>query len=736
MLKKSNNLFFKAFIFCVLFVSLFLLANTNAFAAGAKLSSSAEKAEKGDTLYSNTLTVTLSKAEINILKDSITLTLNGAVWNDYNDSGNLVSNVDYKKISDTELEIHITPTDKMLENGCSFSVPLKCVITNNQAEISVNVSYGVDGYTDGKYTFAKCSYTRAYLSGSLFERTVGTETYTESTANKSYNNLVISVIASDVMKTRNNITVTLDGMKWSRLKKSGSVANNAYISMTYKKIDDTTILIEQSNITDSMIYSGYTITIPLTGTITGTGEHKAIVDFGCDDIPQSEVVFSYCKDGNVSITSSSYNEVNEAGKVDDIVITDSSTQSFKKNSKFTVTIQQSYSFYQVPIIKGTGKFEGKCSAALSTTNSAQCIITLTDAVSSGETGTIVLSNVIIEKSASTIPRSENITVVAAVSGWEEYSSEAPIAKYSADAEFSVPLRMTSANINAGANEYARLGAVTFTDNDGDRSYRSGDKIVMTFDNDFFWFTDGSPATLKTTGKFQDACVFEFNPDNKTEAYIVFTKSVSSQNVGTIVINNIQLTRDSGGYFPTLNMTAYLERDPATANTIQVGKYSATTVGQLTSTTTTTTTEAAAEATTESPQENGSSVKAEVKFIIGSTSYSVNGIELELNAAPYIKDGYTMLPVRVLANLAGITDDNIEYADGTAVFKFGGVPLLEITAGEPVFTLNGAEADLSTSAEILNGTMFLPMRDLITALGISEENISFDNETKTVTITQG
>ncbi|MCD8238046.1 MAG: copper amine oxidase N-terminal domain-containing protein [Clostridiales bacterium] len=735
MLNKPENFIFKAFVFCVFSICLFALTGATAFAAGTKLSASAETAEKGDALSSNTLTITLSKAEVDILKDSITLTLDGAEWNGYNESGTLATNIEYKKISDTQLEIHITPTEKMLESGCTVSVPLKCTVTKNQAQIAVTVNYGVDGYTDARQVFAKCSYSKAYLSGTTYARSVGTEVTAENTAKKTYNNLVISVIASDVMKTKNNITVTLDGMKWSRLKKTGSVKNNAYISMSYKKLDDTTILIEQSNITDSMIYSGYTITIPLTGTITGTGEHKAIVDFGCDDIPQCEVVFGYCNDGDVSITSASYNEVNNAGKVGDIVITDSTTQGFNYNTKFTVTIQQAYSFYQVPNIEGTGKFADKCSAALSATNSAQCIITLTSTVSSGETGTIVLSNVIIEKSASTIPKSENITIVSAVSGWEEYSSEALIAKYSADAASSAPLRMTASNIYAGANEYARLAAVTFTDNDGDRSYRTGDKIVMTFDNDFCWFTDGSPATLNTTGKFKDACEFQFNPDNKSEAYIVFTKSVSSQNIGTIAINNIQLTRDTSGYFKNLNMTAYLERDPATANTIQVGKYNATTVGQLTPTTAATTTEAALEATTESAEENGSAVKAEVKFIIGSTSYSVNGTALELNAAPYIKDGYTMLPVRVLANLAGITDDNIEYADGTAVFKFGGVPLLEITAGEPTFTLSGTEAGLSTSAEILNGTMFLPMRDLITALGISEENISFDNETKTVTITQ-
>ncbi|MCD7778460.1 MAG: copper amine oxidase N-terminal domain-containing protein [Clostridiales bacterium] len=731
-MKKITHFILKTIVFSLLASFVLIFTSTGVFAAGARLSSSAVKASKGDTLSGNTLNITVGRTEIDILKDTITLTLDGAEWNGYDDEGTFTSNVSYSKISDSEIKIQITPTEKMLSDGCTIPVPLKCTVTNAQAEIAVNVSYGVDGYTDARVVFAKCSYTRAYLNGNVIERKTGAEVYSENQPNTSYNNLKITVIGDDVYRTKTSITVTLVGMKWTRLDKSGNLSS----TVTYKKIDSNTISLQLIDMTEKMRYSGYTVTIPLTGTVTGTGELKAVVDFGYDDIPQSEVVFGYCKDGEVSLTSSSLNEVNNVGRVDDIVITDSSTQSFKKNTKFTVTIDQAYSFFQVPDIKGTGKFEDKCSVSLTASNTRQCIINMTDSVDYGETGTIVLSNVIIEKSSSTIPRSESITVTMEGSGWEDYVSSASIAKYSADAEFTIPLRLT-ANI-ADANEYCKLGKIVLTDKENDRSYKLGEKIVLVFDNDFYWFTEGSLPKLTLTGKFADACEFQFNPDNKSEAYIVFRKSVSAQNVGTISITGAQVTRDSEGYFETLNMTAYVESDPDTANTVRVGRYKATVVGDLTTTTTTTTNEATTETTTEDEDSGtedsaASSDETEVKFVIGEAYYYINDEEYELYAAPYIKDGYTMLPVRVLANLVGITDDNIEYADGTAVFKSGETVLLEISAGETSFKINNIETELSTSAEIKNGTMFLPMRDLVNALGISDENISFDSETKIVTI---
>ena len=149
-------------------------------------------------------------------------------------------------------------------------------------------------------------------------------------------------------------------------------------------------------------------------------------------------------------------------------------------------------------------------------------------------------------------------------------------------------------------------------------------------------------------------------------------------------------------------------------------------------TTTTVVSTTTESTTETTTASVDSAKT-IKFKIGDTNYSVKGQNKELLAPPYIKDGYTMLPMRALANAIGITDDKISYANGIATFKINDNVELVITKGSSEYTLAGNKVNMSTSAEIKNGTMFLPMRDLVTAMGITNDNILFNNVTKEVTL---
>jgi len=52
------------------------------------------------------------------------------------------------------------------------------------------------------------------------------------------------------------------------------------------------------------------------------------------------------------------------------------------------------------------------------------------------------------------------------------------------------------------------------------------------------------------------------------------------------------------------------------------------------------------------------MRGQAVFTIGSTKYTVGNEEKEMDVAPYIKDGRTYAPVRYLAYAVGLTDDNI------------------------------------------------------------------------------
>ena len=312
-------------------------------------------------------------------------------------------------------------------------------------------------------------------------------------------------------------------------------------------------------------------------------------------------------------------------------------------------------------------------------------------------------------------------------GWEEYSSSAQIGKYQPGSEYYQPqLKFSIKKVDAAANnEYAFLNVITISDISSS-SYKKGDKIEFVFDNGFVWFSEGALPKIKASGKFEKKCAFEY--DNG-KGYIVFTDDIPVQDSGTITVTNAVLKRVGSGEFEVVNMTAGLVGDSEDRySTIKAVKFSSI----LTKVPETTTVK---EETTEATTENSNEAKDGniVKFRIGYKGYTVNEKTNTLLAEPYIKDGYTMLPMRALANLVGIDNDHISYNNGTAEFIISDDKKLIVTAKKGEFTLGDETLTASTPAEIVNGTMFLPMRDLLNALGVENDKISFDTVKKEVTV---
>ncbi|QSZ27051.1 copper amine oxidase N-terminal domain-containing protein [Aceticella autotrophica] len=57
-------------------------------------------------------------------------------------------------------------------------------------------------------------------------------------------------------------------------------------------------------------------------------------------------------------------------------------------------------------------------------------------------------------------------------------------------------------------------------------------------------------------------------------------------------------------------------------------------------------------------------KTNVVFTIGSTTYTLNGTTQTMDVAPYVENDRTYLPVRYVAKALGVSDDNILYDDAT------------------------------------------------------------------------
>lgn len=89
----------------------------------------------------------------------------------------------------------------------------------------------------------------------------------------------------------------------------------------------------------------------------------------------------------------------------------------------------------------------------------------------------------------------------------------------------------------------------------------------------------------------------------------------------------------------------------------------------------------------------------------------------LQVPAYINaENYTMLPVRAVAVALGINNDAIIWnAETHTATIFHGSRIVSMTVGADVMTVNGTTIPTATSVEVVNGRMFIPMRDLATAM---------------------
>lgn len=119
--------------------------------------------------------------------------------------------------------------------------------------------------------------------------------------------------------------------------------------------------------------------------------------------------------------------------------------------------------------------------------------------------------------------------------------------------------------------------------------------------------------------------------------------------------------------------------------------------------------------------------------VGQKYMIVGEKTLTTDVAAYINmDGYTMLPVRTVAVALGIDADNLSWhEESKTVTIFYGQRVITMTVGQKSVFVSGTEIPASAAVEVIGGRAFLGMRDLATALGVTD--VAWDNTTKTVTL---
>ena len=103
------------------------------------------------------------------------------------------------------------------------------------------------------------------------------------------------------------------------------------------------------------------------------------------------------------------------------------------------------------------------------------------------------------------------------------------------------------------------------------------------------------------------------------------------------------------------------------------------------------------------------------FVIGAKTYTLNGVVAEMDVVPYVKDGRTYLPVRYVGYALGVAPENILW-DGKTATLVKGDKVVQVTVGSKAMIVNGATINLDVAPELKDGRTMLPFRWIAWAFG--------------------
>ena len=120
----------------------------------------------------------------------------------------------------------------------------------------------------------------------------------------------------------------------------------------------------------------------------------------------------------------------------------------------------------------------------------------------------------------------------------------------------------------------------------------------------------------------------------------------------------------------------------------------------------------------------------IKLTIGSKTANVDGKNVDMPAAPYIRRDRLLVPVRAVADALGCTV-TWDATSGTATLT-SEEGVLALTTHSPVMQVNGKPVGMDAAPEIVgSGTMMIPVRYIAEALHCK---VAWDASTRTATIT--
>lgn len=121
------------------------------------------------------------------------------------------------------------------------------------------------------------------------------------------------------------------------------------------------------------------------------------------------------------------------------------------------------------------------------------------------------------------------------------------------------------------------------------------------------------------------------------------------------------------------------------------------------------------------------------FTIGSMTYTVNGVAMTADYAPFISGDRTFLPVRFVAYALGVTEANIIWDQANqTVTLMKGDKVVQLKVGSTTLLVNGAPIAMDVAPINTGERVCLPIRFVAQAFGA---DVAWDAATQVVTITR-
>lgn len=124
------------------------------------------------------------------------------------------------------------------------------------------------------------------------------------------------------------------------------------------------------------------------------------------------------------------------------------------------------------------------------------------------------------------------------------------------------------------------------------------------------------------------------------------------------------------------------------------------------------------------------VKNKAIFVIGKTTYTVNGEDKTMDTEAYLSTGgRTMVPVRYVSDALGVKGDQILWDNVNKTVTILSERIVQVKLGSRSMVINGATIPMSSAPEVKNGRVFIPVAEIARALGA---NVVWDEVARTAT----